>query len=120
MKDMESPEMKQKFNEGPVAVVRVRRPGPQSMGPSLPQWFLYCLMVSLFVAYVASRAIPPGSVYLDVFRIVAGVAILAYAAGQLPGAIWMGKPWSVAGKEVFDGVLYGLVTAGTFGWLWPR
>jgi hypothetical protein len=32
----------------------------------------------------------------------------------------MGKPWSVAWKEVFDGLLYGCVTAGTFGWLWPR
>jgi hypothetical protein len=23
-------------------------------------------------------------------------------------------------KGVFDGLVYGLVTAGTFGWLWPR
>jgi hypothetical protein len=38
----------------------------------------------------------------------------------VPAAIWMGKPWSVALKEMFDGLLYGLVTAGTFGWLWPR
>ena len=47
-------------------------------------------------------------------------AFLAYAAGQLPAAIWMGKPWSIAAKEVLDGLIYGLVTAGTFGWLWPR
>ena len=39
---------------------------------------------------------------------------------SVPAAIWMGKPWSVAWKEVFDGLLYGLVTAGAFGWLWPR
>jgi hypothetical protein len=55
-----------------------------------------------------------------VFRIVGAVGFLAYAAGQVPAAIWMGKPWSVAAKDVFDGLLYGLVTAGTFGWLWPR
>jgi len=23
-------------------------------------------------------------------------------------------------KEVVDGLIYGLLTAGTFGWLWPR
>ncbi len=57
---------------------------------------------------------------MKVFHTVGLVAFLAYAAGQLPAAIWMGKPWSIAAKEVLDGLIYGLVTAGTFGWLWPR
>lgn len=120
MKEMESPEMRQKFIDGPVGVLNLRRPGPPTMGPMLLQWFVYTLVVSLFVAYVAAHAIPARASYLDVFRIVGAVGFLAYAAGQVPAAIWMGKPWAVAGKEVFDGLLYGLVTAGTFGWLWPR
>ena len=120
MKEMESPEMRQKFIDGPVGVLNLRRPGPPTMGPMLLQWFVYTLVVSLFVGYVAAHAIPVGASYLDVFRIVGAVGFLAYAAGQVPAAIWMGKPWAVAGKEVFDGLLYGLVTAGTFGWLWPR
>ena len=120
MKEMESPEMRQKYMEGPIAVLNLKRPGPFTMGPALTQWFLFTLMVSLFVAYVAAHSIPPGAQYLHVFRIVGAVGFLAYATGQLPAAIWMGKPWSVAAKEVFDGLLYGLVTAGTFGWLWPR
>ena len=120
MKEMESPEMRQKFIDGPVGVLNLRRPGPPTMGPMLLQWFVYTLVVSLFVGYVAAHAIPPGTSYLDVFRIVGAVGFLAYAAGQVPAAIWMGKPWAVAGKEVFDGLLYGLVTAGAFGWLWPR
>ena len=120
MKDMEKPEMQQKFREGPVGVLNLRRPGPPTMGPMLLQWFLFTLMVSLFVAYVAAHTIPPGAHYLDVFRVVGAVGFLAYAAGQIPGAIWMGKPWSVTAKEVFDGLVYGLVTAGTFGWLWPK
>ncbi len=78
------------------------------------------LVISLFLAYLASRVLPAGAPYLEVFRLVGTAGWLAYAAGQLPAAIWMGKPWTVAWKEVFDGLLYGLVTAGTFGWLWPR
>jgi hypothetical protein len=120
MKECASPEMQQKFAEGPVGVLYLRRPGPPTMGPALTQWFLFTLMVSLFVAYVAVVTIPPGAEYLHVFRIVGATAFLAYALGQIPASIWMGKPWAVATKEVFDGILYALVTAGTFGWLWPR
>jgi hypothetical protein len=112
--------MKQKYIDGPVAVMNVLRPGVPSMGKYLTQWFLFNLVVSLFIAYVAARAIPRGAEYLHVFRIVGAVGFLAYGAGQIPAAIWMGKPWKVAWKEVFDGLVYGLVTAGTFGWLWPE
>ena len=120
MKELESPEMKQKYAEGPVGVMYLRRPGPMTMGPALIQWFLYTLLVSLFIAYVAAHAIPAGAEYLHVFRVVGAIGFLTYGVGQIPASIWMGKPWAVAAKEVFDGLLYGLVTAGTFGWLWPR
>ena len=119
MKEMESPEMKQKYIEGPIGLLTLRRPGPMSMTPALTQWFLFTLLVSIFVAYVASHSLPPGADYLRVFRIVGATAFLTYAVGHLPASIWMGKPWGVAAKEVFDGLLYALVTAGTFGWLWP-
>jgi hypothetical protein len=119
-KAMASPEAQRKFTEGPVAVLNLKTPGPVRMGPNLLQWFVYALVVSLFLAYLASRALPAGTPYLEVFRLVGTAGFLAYAAGQLPAAIWMGKPWAVAWKEVFDGLLYGLVTAGVFGWLWPR
>ncbi len=120
MKELEQPEVKQKFSDGPVAVLYLKRPGPVSMGPQLGQWFGFGLVVSFFVAYVTGAALPAGTPYLAVFRIAGATAFLAYAAGQVPAAIWMGKPWSVAWKEVMDGLVYGLVTAGTFGWLWPR
>ena len=119
-KEMESPEMKQKFAEGPVGVLTVRATGYRGMGPMLGQWFVFTLVVSFFIAYVAMHALPPEAPYLKVFQVVGAVGFLAYAAGVIPAAIWMGKPWSIAIKEVFDGLLYGLVTAGTFGWLWPR
>jgi hypothetical protein len=86
----------------------------------LLQWFLFSLVVSFFLAYLAANTLEPGAHYLEVFRVVGVAGFLAYAVGQVPASIWMGKPWAVAWKEVFDGLVYGLVTAGTFGWLWPR
>jgi hypothetical protein len=118
-KEMQSPEMKQKYTEGPLAVMNIIRPGIPSMGKNLIQWFVFLLVVSFFIAYVAAHCIPLGAQYLHVFRVVGAVGFLAYAAGLVPPSIWMGKPWTITWKEVFDGLLYGLVTAGTFGWLWP-
>lgn len=120
MKDMEKPEMKQKYIEGPIAVMNVLRPGLPNMGKSLTQWFVFILFVSLFTGYVAAHTVAAGTSYLEVFRVVGTVGFLAYGAGQIPESIWMGKPWKVTVKGVLDGLVYGLVTAGTFGWLWPR
>jgi len=44
---------------------------------------------------------------------------MANGLGNLANGIWKGEPRSVAIKEVIDGVVYGRLTAGTFGWLWP-
>lgn len=120
MKDMEKPEMQQKYAEGPVAVMNLMRPGKPNMGKYLSQWFVFILGVSFFIAYVGAHSIPPGTVYLEVFRVVGAVGFLAYAAGQIPESIWMGRPWKVTVKNAVDGLVYALVTAGTFGWLWPR
>jgi hypothetical protein len=120
MKDMEKPEMKQKYAEGPIAVINLMRPGRPNMGKLLGQWFAFILVVSFFIAYAAAHALPAGALYLHVFRIVGVIGFLAYGMGQIPAAIWMGKPWKVAIKDLVDGLVYGLVTAGTFGWLWPR
>jgi hypothetical protein len=120
MKEMQTPEMKQKYVEGPVGVLTLRPSGEVSMGPSLAQWFLFSVLVSALVAYVAAHALPPGADFRQVFRIVGTVAWLAYAAGHIPDTIWWGKPWSITMKDVLDGLLYGLTTAAVFAWLWPR
>jgi hypothetical protein len=119
-KELKKPEVEQKFVEGPVAVLTVRKPGAYAMGPSLAQWFVFSLVIAYFAGYVASRTVQPGSDYLHVFRVVGTVAFLGYAGGAIPPSIWMGKPWSITVKDIIDGLIYGLVTAGSFGWLWPR
>ena len=119
MKDACTPEMTAKFERGPAGVMSVFPPGPPRMMIGLALWCLYCLVISVFAAYLAGRTLPPGSHYLAVFRVVGAATFLAYGIGQLPDSIWRGQSWCTTWKHVADGLVYALVTAGTFGWLWP-
>lgn len=120
MKDMSSPAYIDKRTKGPAMFMTVVPSGPVSMGPSLIQWFLFSLVVNLFAAYIASRALGPGAPYLDVFRFAGTSAFLGYSMGFVPQSIWYHRSWTTTIKSMIDGLLYGLLTAGTLGWLWPR
>src|SRR5262245_11327478 len=119
-KEMNSPETKAKFAEGPVALMTVFPSGSVNMGKFLGQWFAFLLVVGIFVAYIAGHTVAPGSPLRMVVRIVGASAFLAYGIGIMSNGIWKGQPWSVVAKEVFDGLIYSALTAGTFGWLWPQ
>lgn len=119
MKDCSSPEMLEKFKRGPVGSVIVLPTGVPSMGKALLQWFLFSLAVGVFVAYIAWHELVPGTPYLAVFRLTATVAFLAYGFSHMTDAIWKGVSWTTTLKFVFDGLVYGLVTGGVFGWQWP-
>jgi hypothetical protein len=119
-KEMKSPAVVEKFKQGPVGMMTVLQSGPPAMGKYLVSWFIYCLIVGFFVAYLAAHTLAPGTNYLEVFRVVGTAAFLAYGLGQLANSIWKGQPWGMTIKEVVDGLIYGLLTAGTFGWLWPH
>ncbi len=114
-----SEEWQAKCKEGPNAMLTVLPAGLPAMGKQLGLWFVYCLAVSLLVAYVLHLTVPTGVDYLRVFRIASVVGFLAYAGGAVPGSIWFGHGWGRTFKDVADGLLYGLLTAGVFGWLWP-
>jgi hypothetical protein len=119
-KEMKSPAMVEKYKQGPVGMLTVFPSGPPALPKFLGLWFAYCLVIGFFVAYLTGRTVAPGASYLAVFRVAGTAAFLAYGLGQLSNSIWKGQPWSMTIKEVLDGLLYGLLTAGTFGWLWPR
>ena len=55
----EDPAFIEKLTKGPVAVLTVMQSGRADDGAaSSPSWFLYSLVVSIFAAYVAGRALP--------------------------------------------------------------
>jgi hypothetical protein len=90
-----------------------------NMGMNMLLGFIVYLVIGLFVAYVGWHTIPADAHYLHVFRVCGAAAVGFYCLGWMPSFVWFRAPgrfWT----SFFDGIVYGLLTAGTFGWLWPR
>jgi len=119
-KDMKSPANIEKYKQGPVGLLTIMPSGPPAMPKFLIQWFVFCLLVGFFVAYLTGHTVPAGARYMSVFRVAVTAAFLTYGLGNLSNGIWKGQTWSATIKEVIDGLVYGLLTGGVFGWLWPR
>jgi hypothetical protein len=119
-KELSSPAMQEKFTQGPVALLTVLPSGPPTMTKNLVQWFVFSLVVGLFVAYVTTRTVASGAEYLGVFRLAGTVAFLGYCGADATRSIWSGQPWGNTLRSYFDGLIYALLTAGVFAWLWPR
>lgn len=118
--EMKSAEFVEKMRMGPNLILTVLPNGPWSMGRNLGLWFAYVVVVSIFAAYVAGHALPSGSAYLEVFRFAGTAAFLAYSVGLWQMSIWFRRSWSLTIWATVDGLIYALLTAGVFGWLWPR
>lgn len=119
MEDMQTPETREKFAQGPVGLVFLRANGMVNMGLNLALWFGFCVLVSLFAALIAGHALPAGASGKSVFHVVGLACLMAYGFGSLPMGIWWGQPWSAVAKDVVDGLIYAVVTAAVFTWLWP-
>ena len=120
MKDMGTPEFIEKRKTGPVVLMTVFPTGVFGMGKNLAMWFVYNLVISLFAAYVTSRAVGPGTEYLQVFRFAGTVTFIAYAVGLWQMSIWYRRQWRTTIVYTIDGLVYAGLAAGVFGWLWPR
>ena len=120
MKEMSSPEFTDKLKRGPVMILTVLPNGQATMGKSMVLWFVYSVVVSIFAAYVAGRALPSSAAYLPVFRFAGVTAFVGYSLALWQFAIWYRRSLATTVRATIDGLVYALVTAGTFGWLWPN
>jgi len=120
MAEMKSTQFQDKLKKGPVMVFTVMPNGPFSMGRSLTQWFIYSVVVSFFAAYVTVASLPAGTAYLRVFQVTGAVAFIGYSLALWQMSIWYHRSWATTVRITIDGLIYGLLTAGAFGWLWPR
>lgn len=119
MKDLATEEMKTKYEQGPVGHMRILPNGQMNLGKFLGSWFVYTILIGVVVAYIGGLALPAGADYMKVFQVTGATAFSIYGLAVIPESIWKGQSWVTTGKFIFDGLLYGLATAGAFGWLWP-
>ena len=117
---MKSASYQEKFKQGPVLTMTITPAGHNFMGTALMKWFIYCLVVSLFAAYLASRALPAGAPYLEVSRFASTTAFIGYGLALWQNSIWYRRKWTTTLKANIDAVVYGFLTGGAVGWLWPR
>ncbi len=120
MEAMKDPDYVARYAKGPVGFLTLLPGGPITMTGSLVMWFVYSVVVSLFAGYVAGAALTPDTHYLQVFRVVGATAFMGYSMALLQNSIWYKRNWGATLRSVIDGFVYALLTAGTFGWLWPR
>jgi hypothetical protein len=114
MKEMKSPEYVKKYDEGPCGILTVF--GKVSMGRNLGLTFVYFLVVSFCLAYLAQLHIGPGAQFKDVFRFVATAGLMTYLAAIVQHAIWFHS--RIVG-HLIESVLYAVITAAIFGAMWP-
>lgn len=115
-----SPEFNAKMKQGPVIVMTVIRSGPVSMWRNMIMWFVYLVVVGVFAAYIASRALPAGAGNLPVLRFAGATAFIGYSLALWQASIWYGRSWVTTLKCTVDGLVYAVLTGLIMGWLWPR
>jgi len=117
---MKQPDYVEKRKRGPSLFLTLQAGGDTGMGKNLLQWFIYLLVISLFTAYLTHRAVAAGAPYMMVFDFAGVAAFMAYSLGHPHQSIWYRQRWRTTVVYLFDGLVYSLLTAGVFGWLWPK
>lgn len=72
--------------------------GQVVIAKNLVLWFVYCLVVALCAG---------------------PTAFIGFALALWQQTIWYNRSWVTTLKSTIDGLVYALVTAGVFAWLWP-
>jgi len=119
MAAMNTEEMQAKFTKGPVAMIAVFDNGMPNMSKNLLQQVAFFIVGACLIAYCASLSLPNGAEYMTVFRSTAAIGFLAFGWANIPFSIWYGHPWSTTARYMLDAIIYALILAGVFAWLWP-
>ena len=120
MAEMRSAEYNSKLEKGPGVIMTIWPGAKPTMTKPMVQWFFYSVIIGIFAAYVTGRALPVGASYLEVFRFAGFTAFVCYCVANWQATIWWRQSWRRLITGTIDALIYGLVTAGVFGWLWPR
>jgi hypothetical protein len=117
---MKNPTFRERMTAGPQATMIVRAGGMPNMGAYLGKWFAHLVVVSALCAFNVAHAAEPGGDTHRVFHFVALPAFLAYGLALWQDQIWYGKSTATSIRNTIDALLYALVTAFVFMWMWPK
>jgi len=117
---MKDPAFIAKATKGPLVLMTIAPGSPPSIGPYLGRWFVYCVAVGIFVAYVGGVVFGPGADFTTVLRVVSTVTFMAYGLALPQFSIWYRRSWATTMKAMLDSLIYGLITGAVFAWLWPK
>jgi hypothetical protein len=113
-KEMSTAAYQQKYNEGPRGILQIFPVA--NMGKNLGLTFALFLFCNATFAYLASFALRPGAEFVDVFRFIATIALLTFAASIVQHSIWFRV--RVTG-HLIESIAYSLIAGGIFAALWP-
>jgi hypothetical protein len=114
MAEMKSEEYTKKYEDGPRAVLTVF--ANVGMGRNLGLTFVYFLVVSFCLAYLAQLHIPARADFMTVFRFVATAGLMTFLAAIVQHAIWFHN--RIVG-HIIESVLYAVIVGAIFGAMWP-
>jgi len=114
MAEMKTPEFQKKYEQGPRGVLTILP--KTNMGLNLGLTFLYFLVVSFLLGYLATLALKPGAEFMPVFRFVATAGFMTFLAAMVQQAIWF-RPRIVG--HVIESIAYAAIIGGIFGAMWP-
>ncbi len=116
--EMKSPEFQAKMAAGPRGVMTVFPLVPMGpdMGRNLGLTFLYFLVVSFCIAYLATLGLSAGAGFRPVFRFVSTAGLLTFLSGIVGHSIWF--RCRITG-HVIESVAYAAIIGAIFGAMWP-
>jgi len=115
---MNSESMKQRWEAGPWGMLTIF-PGKPNFPRNLMVNLFECLVVTAITAYLASMAMNVGANTTDVARFTFTSAFLGFVVGGWSGAAFMGTPLRFVLTSAFDTIVYAVLTAAAFAFLWP-
>lgn len=112
--EMKSDEYQQKYQAGPAGILTIF--ATTGMARKLVLTFVYFLVVSFCVAYLATLALPTGSDFMPVFRFVSTASLLAFLTAIVQHAIWFNN--RIVG-HVVESIAYAAIVGAIFAAMWP-
>ena len=117
-KEYKTERFKALYDTGPWGTLNLF-PAKPSMVRNMGLTFLYFLVVSIVIAYIAGASRTPGAEFGAVFQLVATGGVLVYVLGGMMNGLWFGKRLRFFVTDAIDGLVYALATGLIFGLLWP-